>query len=205
MPELISSQYEVQLSDAERKRYEELKKELVLQLPDGDVTAANAATLTMKLSQMANGAIYSDDGTVLPIHDRKLDALEDIIESANGKPVLVAYWFRHDLLRIRQRFTVREIKTSQDIADWNAGAIPVAVIHPASAGHGLNLQQGGSTLVWFGLNMESGTISTNECQALAAGADIRNCGYPAYNHERDHRRTHPEGPKRKKQDPGCTD
>jgi SNF2 family DNA or RNA helicase len=100
---------------------------------------------------MANGAIYSDDGTVLPIHDRKLDALEDIIESANGKPVLVAYWFRHDLLRIRQRFTVREIKTSQDIADWNAGAIPVAVIHPASAGHGLNLQQGGSTLVWFGL------------------------------------------------------
>ena len=151
MPELISSQYEVQLSDAERKRYEELKKELVLQLPDGDVTAANAATLTMKLSQMANGAIYSDDGTVLPIHDRKLDALEDIIESANGKPVLVAYWFRHDLLRIRQRFTVREIKTSQDIADWNAGAIPVAVIHPASAGHGLNLQQGGSTLVWFGL------------------------------------------------------
>jgi SNF2 family DNA or RNA helicase len=151
MPELISSQYEVQLSDAERKRYEELKKDLVLQLPDGDVTAANAATLTMKLSQMANGAIYSDDGTGLPIHDRKLDALEDILESANGKPVLVAYWFKHDLMRIRQRFAVREIKTSQDIADWNAGAIPVAVIHPASAGHGLNLQQGGSTLVWFGL------------------------------------------------------
>jgi SNF2 family DNA or RNA helicase len=151
MPELISSQYEVQLSKPEHKRYEELKKELVLQLPDGDVTAANAASLTMKLSQMANGAIYSDDRTVLPLHDRKLDALEDIIESANGKPVLVAYWFRHDLLRIRQRFTVREIKTSQDIADWNAGTIPVAVIHPASAGHGLNLQQGGSTLVWFGL------------------------------------------------------
>ena len=151
MPELISSQYEVQLSKPERKRYEELKKELVLQLPDGDVTAANAASLTMKLSQMANGAIYSDDGTVLPIHDRKLDALEDIIESANGKPVLVAYWFKHDLLRIRQRFTVREIKTSQDITDWNAGTIPAAVIHPASAGHGLNLQQGGSTLVWFGL------------------------------------------------------
>jgi SNF2 family DNA or RNA helicase len=151
MPELISSQYEVQLSDAERKRYEELKKDLVLQLPDGDVTAANAASLTMKLSQMANGAIYSDDGTVLPIHDRKLDALEDILESANGKPVLVAYWFKHDLMRIRQRFAVRAIKTSQDIADWNAGVIPVAVIHPASAGHGLNLQQGGSTLVWFGL------------------------------------------------------
>lgn len=151
MPELISSQYEVQLSKPERKRYEELKKDLVLQLPDGDVTAANAATLTMKLSQMANGAIYSDDGTVIPIHNRKLDALEDILESANGKPVLVAYWFKHDLLRIRKRFTVREIKTSQDIADWNAGTIPVAVIHPASAGHGLNLQQGGSTLVWFGL------------------------------------------------------
>ena len=80
-----------------------------------------------------------------------MDALEDLIEAANGKPVLVAYWFKHDLERIRARFTVREIKTSRDIADWNQGKIPVAVIHPASAGHGLNLQSGGSTLVWFGL------------------------------------------------------
>ncbi|WP_409336265.1 SNF2-related protein [Eubacterium sp. F2] len=151
MPELISTQYEVQLSAEERKRYEELKNDLVLELHGDEITAANAASLTGKLSQLANGAIYSDDGKVIEFHDRKLDALEDIIEAANGKPLLVAYWFRHDLERIRRRFDVREIKTSQDIDDWNAGNIPVAVIHPASAGHGLNLQSGGSTLVWFGL------------------------------------------------------
>ena len=151
MPELVSSQYEVQLSADERKRYEELKQDLVLNLHGDEITAANAATLTGKLSQLANGAIYSDDGKVIEFHDRKLDALEDIIEAANGKPLLVAYWFRHDLERIRRRFDVREIKTSADIADWNAGNIPVAVIHPASVGHGLNLQAGGSTLVWFGL------------------------------------------------------
>lgn len=151
MPELISTQYEVELSEEEKKKYEELKKDLILQLPDGEITAANAASLTGKLSQMANGAVYSDDESILQIHDRKLDALEDIIESANGKPVLVAYWFRHDLERIKERFAVREIKTSRDIADWNNGCIPVAVIHPASAGHGLNLQSGGSALVWFGI------------------------------------------------------
>ena len=151
MPELVSLQYEVQLSVDERKRYEALKQDLVLNLHGDEITAANAATLTGKLSQLANGAIYSDDGKIIEFHDRKLDALEDIIEATNGKPLLVAYWFRHDLERIRRRFNVREIKTSADIADWNAGNIPVAVIHPASAGHGLNLQAGGSTLVWFGL------------------------------------------------------
>lgn len=151
MPELISTQYEVELSEEEKKKYEELKKDLILQLPDGEITAANAASLTGKLSQMANGAVYSDDESILEIHQRKLDALEDIIESANGKPVLVAFWFRHDLERIKKRFAVREIKTSRDIADWNNGSIPVAVIHPASAGHGLNLQSGGSALVWFGI------------------------------------------------------
>lgn len=151
MPELISTQLEVELSETEKEKYEELKKDLILQLPSGEITAANAASLTGKLSQMANGAVYSDDESVLDIHQRKLDALEDIIESANGKPVLVAYWFRHDLERIRKRFDVREIKTAKDIADWNDGSIPVAVIHPASAGHGLNLQQGGSALVWFGI------------------------------------------------------
>lgn len=141
----------MELSEEEKKKYEELKKDLILQLPDGEITAANAASLTGKLSQMANGAVYSDDESILEIHQRKLDALEDIIESANGKPVLVAYWFRHDLERIKKRFAVREIKTSRDIVDWNNGSIPVAVIHPASAGHGLNLQSGGSALVWFGI------------------------------------------------------
>ena len=151
MPELISSQYEVMLSPDERKQYESLKTELVLTVSDGEITAANAAALTNKLSQLANGAIYDDEKNIIEIHSRKLDALEDIIESANGNPILVAYWFKHDLERIRKRFDVREIKTSKDITDWNAGKIPVALIHPASVGHGLNLQSGGSTLVWFGL------------------------------------------------------
>ena len=151
MPELIISQYEVQLLEEEVNRYKELKADLILELPDGEITAANAAALTGKLCQLSNGAIYDDEGNIIEFHDRKLDALEDLIEAANGKPLLVAYWFKHDLQRIKNRFAVREIKTSQDIMDWNAGNIPVAVIHPASAGHGLNLQAGGSTLIWFGL------------------------------------------------------
>ena len=120
-------------------------------MEDEEIDAANAAALSGKLLQMANGAIYNEEKEVFHIHDRKLDALEDLIEGANGKPVLVAYWYNHDLQRIKERFKVREIKTSQDIKDWNCGKIPIAVIHPASAGHGLNLQSGGSTLVWFGL------------------------------------------------------
>ena len=151
MPELITSQYEVQLSEEETQRYEELKADFILELPEGEITASNAASLTGKLSQLANGAIYDDDGNIIEFHDRKLDALEDLIEAANGKPLLVAYWFKHDLQRIKKRFNVREIKSSKDITDWNNGDIPVAVIHPASAGHGLNLQAGGSTLIWFGL------------------------------------------------------
>ena len=151
MPELISSEYTVQLSENEKEKYDRLKKHLIFSTEDNKVTAANAASLSNKLSQMANGAVYSDDESVIEIHDRKLDALEDIIESMNGKPLLVAYWFKHDLERIRKQFDVREIKSSDDISDWNSGKIPVALIHPASAGHGLNLQSGGSTLVWFGL------------------------------------------------------
>ena len=151
MPELISAEYTVQLSEKEKEKYDRLKKDLVLSDDNEEVTAANAASLSNKLSQMANGAVYSDDESIIEIHDRKLDALEDIIESMNGKPLLVAYWFKHDLARIRKRFDVREIKSSEDISDWNSGKIPVALIHPASAGHGLNLQSGGSALVWFGL------------------------------------------------------
>lgn len=156
MPELVMSEYEVRLSEAERNRYEELKKDLVLLLPDGEITAANAASLSGKLSQMANGAVYADNGSVIRIHDRKLDALEDIIEAANGKPLLVAYWYRHDLDRITERLHERHIPfsrldDSESIRRWNHGEFPVALIHPASAGHGLNLQDGGAALVWFGL------------------------------------------------------
>ena len=151
MPELISAEYMVQLSENEKEKYDRLKKDLIFSTEDNEVTAANAASLSNKLSQMANGAVYSDDGETVHIHDRKLDALEDIIESMNGRPLLVAYWFKHDLERIKKRFEIREIKSSEDISDWNSGKIPVALVHPASAGHGLNLQNGGSTLVWFGL------------------------------------------------------
>ena len=151
MPELISSEYTVQLTEKQKEKYEKLKNELILTSDDNEVTAANAAALSNKLSQMASGAVYSDDGSIVEVHDGKLDALEDIIESMNGKPLLVAYWFKHDLERIKKRFDVREIKSSEDISDWNDGKIPVALIHPASAGHGLNLQSGGSTLVWFSL------------------------------------------------------
>lgn len=156
MPELVSSEYAVRLSDEEKQKYADLKQELVLSLGDAEITAANAASLSGKLSQMANGAIYDDNGEVIQIHDRKLDALEDIIEAANGKPLLVAYWFKHDLTRISERLKKLHIPFSRlddsnSIRRWNNGEIPVALIHPASAGHGLNLQSGGSTLVWLGL------------------------------------------------------
>ena len=156
MPELVESRCEVYLSDEEKKRYEELKQDLILQLPEGEITAANAAALSGKLCQLANGAIYSDDQSVIQVHDRKLDALEDLIEAANGKPILVAYWFKHDLERIRKRLDSLKtayaiISSPGSIEMWNRGEFAVGLIHPASAGHGLNLQEGGSTLVWFGL------------------------------------------------------
>lgn len=156
MPELISTEYTVQLSEKEQEKYDDLKEELVLTLDDGEITAANAASLSNKLSQMANGAIYDDNGDTINIHSRKLDALEDIIESMNGRPLLVAYWFRHDLERISERLSslhipCTKLDTADSISRWNKGEIPVALIHPASAGHGLNLQSGGSALVWFGL------------------------------------------------------
>ena len=151
MPECVMNEVKVTLSEKERKTYDTMKADLVVSLGDEEIDAGNAAALANKLSQMANGAVYGEDKRIFPIHERKLDTLEDLIEAANGKPVLVAYWFKHDLERIQKRFKVREIKTSRDITDWNNGRIPVAVIHPASAGHGLNLQAGGSTLIWFGL------------------------------------------------------
>lgn len=156
MPELISSRYEVQMDEQEKQNYDQMKEQLVLSLPEGEVTAANAASLSGKLLQMANGAIYTDDGEIQLIHDKKLDALEDMIEAANGKPVLIAYWFKHDLKRIMLRLAekkipVEKLDSDASIAKWNKGEIPVALIHPASAGHGLNLQSGGNTLIWFGL------------------------------------------------------
>ena len=156
MPELLTVEHKVKLSETEWERYDELKRDLVLTLTGGEVTAANAAALSGKLCQMANGAVYGDEGAVIRIHDRKLDELEDLIEQANGKPILVAYWFQHDKARIAERLQKLSIPFAHldkpdTMAKWNNGELPVALIHPASAGHGLNLQAGGSTLIWYGL------------------------------------------------------
>lgn len=156
MPKLISTEYPVYLDEKEMEKYESLKKDLILSTTEHEVTAANAASLVNKLSQMANGAVYTDDAEAVTFHDRKLEALEDIIEAANGKPLLVAYWFKHDYTRIVQQLeklgvSYMKIDSNESITKWNNREIPVALIHPASAGHGLNLQKGGNTMVWFGL------------------------------------------------------
>jgi SNF2 family DNA or RNA helicase len=151
LPELVINEVPMKLSEKEMKTLDTMKRDLITTVKGEEITAANAAALSGKLLQMANGAVYDDQGVVIHIHDRKLDALEDLIEAANGKPVLIAYWFKHDLSRIQKRFEVEVLSTRDSIKRWNDGEIPIAVIHPASAGHGLNLQAGGSTLVWFGL------------------------------------------------------
>lgn len=152
MPELIMNRVEVSMDSREQKIYDDFQRDMVVNLHGEELDAVNAAVLSGKLLQMANGAVYGENHKVLRIHDRKLDALEDLVEAANGKPLLVAYWYEHDLQRIKARFkTARCIDTTKDIDDWNAGRIPLALVHPASAGHGLNLQDGGCTIVWFGL------------------------------------------------------
>lgn len=151
LPDLVINEIPVLLSEDERQNYEIMRSEMVLSLKGKEIDAVNAAALSNKLLQMANGAVYDGNGGVVRIHDRKLDALEDIIEAANGKPVLIAYWYKHDLERIMEHFPATQLDNAESIKRWNDGEIPVAVIHPASAGHGLNLQAGGSCLVWFGL------------------------------------------------------
>ena len=151
MPELILNELEINLDEKDQMKYKKFKKEMVMTIQEKEIDAINAASLSNKLIQLANGSIYDDDKKFYEIHNKKLDKLEEIIESANGKPVLVAYWFKADKERIEKRFKVREIKTADDIKQWNMGMISFALIHPASAGHGLNLQSGGSTLVWFSL------------------------------------------------------
>lgn len=171
MPECVKNEVVVSLSDKEQKLYDSLKQDMVLSLEEKEIDAINAAALSNKLLQMSNGAVYNDDKESLHIHDRKLDALEDLIEGANGKPVLVAYWFKHDLEKIKDRFDVREIKSAKDISDWNESKIPVALIHPASAGHGLNLQAGGSTLIWFGLTWSLELYQQTNARLYRQGQD----------------------------------
>ena len=156
MPECIINEVPVYMSSSEQSVYDDFREDMVTKLKDDVIDAANAAVLSGKLLQMANGAVYDEEGFSHHIHDRKLDALEDLIEGANGKPVLVAYWFKHDLERIEARLKSLHIPYARldkpdSIKRWNNGEVPVMLIHPASAGHGLNLQAGGSTLIWFGL------------------------------------------------------
>lgn len=151
MPEIIFNKIEVALSEKEMSLYRKLERDLLLPLEESDVDAANAAVLSNKLLQMSGGAVYDEYGDVQHIHDRKLEALEDLIEAANGKPVLIYYGFRHEKDRIKKCFNAEEINTSGDIAKWNKGDMAIALCHPASAGHGLNLQSGGCTIIWFGV------------------------------------------------------
>ncbi|SCJ12856.1 SNF2 family N-terminal domain [uncultured Clostridium sp.] len=156
MPDCVPAWHYVEMDKKERKLYDMLRKDLIIPLKDADIDAANAASLTGKLLQMANGAVYDENSAVREIHQRKLEKLEDLIEAANGQSVLVAYWFKHDRQRIVEHlssmgYKPRDIKESKDIRDWNGGNIQVALIHPASAGHGLNIQSGGHILIWFGL------------------------------------------------------
>ena len=151
MPELVTNRVTVSMSPKEHEVYDRLRRDMVTELNGEELDAVNAASLSNKLQQMASGAVYSSGHQTVVLHSRKLDALEDLIEAANGKPLLVAYWFHHEHDRLHERFDCRDINTAEDIAAWCAGEIPVGLIHPASAGHGLNLQSGGSTLVWFSL------------------------------------------------------
>ncbi len=151
MPECIFNKVPIELDEKEMKLYRQLERDLLLPLDDSEVDAVNAAVLSNKLLQMAGGAVYDEFGDVKTIHDKKLDALEDLIEAANGKPVLVYYGFKHERDRIKNRFDVGEINTSEDIAKWNRGEMQIVLCHPASTGHGLNLQDGGCTIIWFSM------------------------------------------------------
>lgn len=149
LPPLTSTSKMVYLDARERQVYNQLKKDMLVHLEGETIDAGSAATLSNKLLQLSSGAIYADEGKTITVHAQKMDALEDIVEAANGHTVLVAYWFKHELERLLRHFPQgRTLSTAQDMADWCAGKIPVAFIHPASAGHGLNLQSGGHILVW---------------------------------------------------------
>ena len=156
MPECLSVTHKVEMDPADRELYDSMKQDLLVDVDGDTLTADNAAALSNKLLQMANGAVYNADGDVKKIHDKKLEALLDLIEQANGQSVLVCYWYKHDHQRIQEFLAdkgmpTRDLKSDQDIADWNAGKIPIALISPASAGHGLNIQKGGHIMIWFSL------------------------------------------------------
>ena len=161
LPERVDNDVKVKLSDVNMKKYLEFEKEQILQLPEdetGDVSAVNAAALSNKLLQFANGAVYDADKGIHEIHTEKLEALTEIVEAANGQPVLIFYAFKHDLYRIQKKLKAYhpvEIGGSECIRAWNAGRIQLLLAHPASAGHGLNLQAGGNIVIWYSLPWSS--------------------------------------------------
>ncbi|AEB64901.1 SWI/SNF chromatin-remodeling complex subunit snf22 SWI/SNF complex subunit snf22; ATP-dependent helicase snf22 [Bacillus amyloliquefaciens LL3] len=152
LPERIDNIVKVRMTDKVKAKYKQLEKDLLLPFLDGDVVADTAAVLSNKLLQLANGAVYDENGEIQKLHDEKLNALEDIVDAANGKPILVFYSYKHDLERIQQKFKkAKTLDSSREIADWNNGKIEMLLAHPASTGHGLNLQDGGHVIVWFGM------------------------------------------------------
>ena len=192
MPELISSEYKVYLSPDEQDAYDEMKKQFILDLPEGEISAANAAALSGKLSQMANGAIYDDAGNTVPIHEQKLMLWRT---SSSRQTVSLFWWpigtsmiWRGSLKRACMigisRFS--KLDKADSIRRWNNGEIPVALIHPASAGHGLNLQTGGKHNRLVRPHMVLGALFPDHSKALAARSDCRNCGRSAYRDERHH-------------------
>ncbi len=152
LPERVNNVIPIRLPTKAKEQYAQLERDLVLRISGGDVVANTAAVLANKLLQMANGAVYDEYGKTKEFHDAKLEALDEIIDAANGKPVMVFYNYNHDLDRLKARYPkARTLDTAKDIADWNNGKIQMLLVHPASAGHGLNLQAGGHIIVWFGL------------------------------------------------------
>lgn len=150
LPPLTVTTETVTLDRQQRRHYDELKKDMVTDIGANIIDAENAATLSGKLLQLASGAIYGENKNTIIVHDEKLKAVENIIEAAQGNTILLAYWFKHELDRLKEKFPQgRELSTSKDVKDWCSGKIPLLFIHPASAGHGLNLQSGGHILVWL--------------------------------------------------------
>lgn len=154
LPGQIYEDVELEAPPALLKKYKTFERDKVLECldEDGEIVAGSEAALTNKLLQFANGAIYDMDGQVHELHTVKLDALEEMLEAAGGEPVLVLYAYKHDAERIRQRIDCRALDTTEDIDAWNRGEIPVALAHPASCAHGLNLQHGGHIIIWYGLS-----------------------------------------------------
>lgn len=153
LPPLIYNEVKVKLSKSAMKQYRELERDFILQLDGSDIVASSAAALSGKLLQLANGAVYNEQGEVSEIHDAKLDALKELVDANEHKPILVFYWFQHDLKRLQKAFPYgKRLDSAERIHQWNEGKIRMLFVHPASAGHGLNLQFGGNIIVWYGLS-----------------------------------------------------